>query len=349
MFLRLFKYNSRLMLRSKDGLFWTVLYPMLLASLYVAAFSSAFNFSQSKISVGIEKDNPLYTQLSFIPFFTVVEVKDENADELLRNKGIAGFIQSDFSLRVNSDGINQTIIKSVLDQIKQTQILGITINSLDYSKEYIKTINQKTDSPLILFYSLLAMVSLYGMFGAISIPFFMQANISKLGARISATPLNRFVSYLSGMLFYVLFNFASNIAYILFVTFVLKIRFINVLLPTLGILFLANIFGVAVGVFIGSLPFGNESTKTMFCVFVSLFLAFLSGMMSPDIKLALDKRVPFLNKINPIGLLTDNLYNINILQEDSLLALCIAVFTGAIILLLVAILANSKKVQYNEL
>ena len=49
MFLRLFMYNARLMLRSRDGLFWTVLYPILLASLYVAAFSSMFNFSQNKI------------------------------------------------------------------------------------------------------------------------------------------------------------------------------------------------------------------------------------------------------------------------------------------------------------
>lgn len=349
MFLRLFKYNSRLMLRSKDGLFWTVLYPILLASLYVAAFSSAFNFSQHKISVGVEKDNPLRTQISFIPIFKIVEVENENADTLLRNNDIAGFIQNDFSLQVTSDGINQSIIKGVLDQLKQTKALGVPINPFYYNKEYIKSINQENDSPLILFYSLLAMVSLYGMFGAISIPFFMQANISKLGSRISATPLNRFASYLSGMAFYTVFNFSSNILYIVFVTFVLKIQFINAVLPSLGLLFLANIFGVALGVFIGSLPFGNESAKTMFCVFVSLFLAALSGMMSPDIKLTLDKSVPLLNKINPIGLLTDNLYNVNILQEHNLISLFIAVFTGAIAVLLIAIFANSKKVQYNEL
>ena len=349
MFLRLFMYNARLMLRSRDGLFWTVLYPILLASLYVAAFSSMFNFSQNKITVGIEADNPLRFPLSFVSILDVHEVTEGNADEALNNKMIEGFVQKDFSLRVIDDGINQSIIKSVLEQIKQSYALGVPIDPLDYNKEYIKTVNQKNNSPLILFYSLLSMVALYGMFGAISLPFFMQANISKLGARISTTPLNRFVSYISGIAFYALFNFASNILYILFVTYVLKIQFINNLSMTLAVLLIANIFGATYGIFIGSLPFGDENGKTMFCIFSSLGLAFLSGMMSPAVKLAIDKHIPLLNKINPIGLLTDNLYNVNILQEYDLLHLFGIVFIGATSLFLIAIFVNARKVQYDSL
>ncbi len=349
MFLRLLKQNTILMLRSKEGLFWTVFYPILLSWLYFAAFSSAFNFSQNKINIGIEKNNPYYTEISFIPIFTVVDIEENNTDAALRNKQIDGFIQNDFSLRIMNDGINQTIIKSVLDQIKQTHKLGVFINPFDYGKSYIKSINEKNNSPLILFYSLLAMVSIYGMFGAMSIPFLMQANISKIGARISTTPLNRFASYMSGLIFYTLFNLAANILYIFFVTYILKISFITNLGTTLIILLFANIFGVAYGMFIGSLPIANENIKTLFCVFSSLFLSFLSGMMSPAVKLMLDKVVPAVNKINPIGILTDNLYNVNVLQEYNLITSFMIVFITITVLLLIAIFVNSRKVQYDSL
>lgn len=349
MFFRLLKQNTLLMLRSKEGLFWTVFYPILLSWLYFAAFSSAFNFSQSKINIGIEKTNPYRMEMSFVQIFNVVDIEEDNADAALRKKQIDGFIQNDFSLRIMNDGINQTIIKSVLDQIKQNHKLGVFINPFDYRKSYIKSINEKNNSPLILFYSLLAMVSIYGMFGAMSIPFFMQANISKIGARISTTPLNRFASYIAGLIFYTAFNLAANILYIFFVTYILKISFITDLGATLIILLFANIFGVAYGMFIGSLPFGNEQIKTLFCIFSSLFLSFLSGMMSPAVKLMLDKTVPVLNKINPIGILTDNLYNVNILQEHNLMMSFMIVFVSITVLLLIAIFVNSRKVQYDSL
>ena len=118
---------------------------------------------------------------------------------------------------------------------------------------------------------------------------------------------------------------------------------------TLAVLLIANIFGATYGIFIGSLPFGDENGKTMFCIFSSLGLAFLSGMMSPAVKLGIDKHIPLLNKINPIGLLTDNLYNVNILQEYNLLHLFGIVFIGATSLFLIAIFVNARKVQYDSL
>lgn len=51
----------------------------------------------------------------------------------------------------------------------------------------------------------------------------------------------------------------------------------------------------------------------MFSIAVTLFLSFLSGLMSPDIKLAIDKNIPILGKINPISIVSNTLYRINML------------------------------------
>ena len=218
-----------------------------------------------------------------------------------------------------------------------------------YKKNFIENKNEQNNSMMILFYSLLAMVSIYSMFGSISIPERIQANISKLAVRMSAAPIKRFRIYLCGVLFFVCFNLASNLLYIGFVMLVLKINLITDFAVTVPLLLYANVFGTAFGLCIGSIPKLTESTKVMLCVFSSLFLSFLSGMMSVNIKIALDSSFPLLGKINPIALFTDMLYNINILHEYDLAPLFFTVYSGFIALFLTVAFFNAREVQYDSL
>ena len=202
---------------------------------------------------------------------------------------------------------------------------------------------------MILFYSLLAMVSIYSMFGSISIPERIQANISKLAVRMSAAPIKRFRIYLCGVLFFVCFNLASNLLYIGFVMLVLKINLITDFAVTVPLLLYANLFGTAFGLCVGSIPKLTENTKVLLCVFGSLFLSFLSGLMSVNIKIALDASFPLLGKINPIALFTDTLYNINILHEYDLAPLFFIVYSVFIALFLTVAFLNAREVQYDSL
>ena len=133
------------------------------------------------------------------------------AGEALRQGSIQAFIDDDLSIRIYKDGIAQTIVKNIAEQIKQTEALGIPVNSSLYRQDFIENKNEQNNSMTILFYSLLAMVSIYSMFGSISIPERIQANISKLAVRMSAAPIKRFRIYLAGVLFFVCFNLASNL------------------------------------------------------------------------------------------------------------------------------------------
>ena len=193
------------------------------------------------------------------------------------------------------------------------------------------------------------MVAIYSMFGAIFIPERIQANLSKLAVRMSAAPIKRFNIYLAGVIFFACFNFASNLLYICYVMVVLKINLITDFAATLILLLYANLFGIAVGLCIGSIPKLTENTKVMLCVFSSLFLSLLSGMMSVSVKTALDASFPLLSKINPIALFTDTLYNINILHEYDLAPLFFMVYSGCIVLFLSIAFFNAREVQYDSL
>ena len=349
-FLRELKYTAISMLSTVEGMFWTVAYPILLSSLFFVIFS-AINTQgiSTAINTGVAETNPNRGILNLIPILNIIPVEQESADAALREGSIQAFIADDLSIRIYKDGIAQTIVKSVAEQIKQTEALGIPITPSAYQNRFIDSKDEQNNSMTILFYSLLAMVSIYSMYGAISIPERIQANISKLAVRMSAAPIKRFRIYLAGVIFFVCFNLASNLLYIGYVMLVLKINLITDFAVTVPLLMYANLFGTAFGLCIGSIPKLTENTKVMLCVFSSLVLSSLSGMMSVSVKTALDASVPILSKINPIALFTDTLYNINILHDYDLAPLFFAVYSGFIALFLIIAFFNAREVQYDSL
>ena len=346
-FLRELKYTAISMIFTVEGMFWTVAYPIILSSLFFVIFS-AINTRGISVTVntGITETNPHRVILNVIPIVHVIPMEQDAADAALREGSIQAFIADDLSVRIYKNGIAQTIVKNIVEQIKQTDALGIPITPSAYRKQYIDSKDEQNNSMMILFYSLLAMVSIYSMFGSISIPERMQANISKLAVRMSAAPIKRFRIYLSGVLFFVCFNLASNLLYIGYVMLVLKINLITNFAVTIPLLIYANLFGTAFGLCIGSIPKLTENTKVMIGVFSSLFLSFLSGMMSVSVKTALDTSFPLLSKINPIALFTDTLYNINILHEYDLAPLFFIVYSGFIALFLTISLKFSSRIKY---
>ena len=349
-FLRELKYTAISMIFTVEGMFWTVAYPILLSSLFFVIFSAINTRGISTaVNAGITETNPHRVIFNFIPIVHIIPMEQEAADAALREGSIQVFIEDDLSIRIYKDGTAQTIVKNIVEQIKQTDALGIPITPSAYRKQYIDSKNEQNNSMMILFYSLLAMVSIYSMFGSISIPERIQANISKLAVRMSAAPIKRFRIYLSGVLFFVCFNLASNLLYIGYVMLVLKINLITDFAVTVPLLIYANLFGTAFGLCIGSIPKMAENTKVMLCVFSSLFLSFLSGMMSVSVKTALDASVPILSKINPIALFTDTLYNINILHEYDLAPLFFIVYSVFIALFLSIAFFNAREVQYDSL
>jgi ABC-2 type transport system permease protein len=166
---------------------------------------------------------------------------------------------------------------------------------------------------LVIFYSLIAMVSTYGVFPGIETAVTSQANLTDIGARINTTPIKKSTLLISGVIDGLLINIFSNILLLLFLRFVLKMDlFTNIWYSGIFIL-LGNLFGVSLGIFVGSSNKKSPGVKVMFSIATTLFLSFLSGMMSPNIKVSIDKNVPILGKINPISIITNSLYKINLL------------------------------------
>lgn len=306
-------FLAKTIFRDMSFTFWGLMYPIILAGFFYTVFSGISSQEMTNINIGIEKGNKVVSILETIDILNIVEVVEDEVVEKLDKEEITAFVKADLSLVVDKSGLDQTIIKGILDQINQTILLNEPLENFDFDINYLKENSQKSNGIVVIFYSLIAMVSTYGVFPGIETASISQSNLSNIGARINTTPIKKSTLIISGVIVGLIINIASNILLFLFLSFVLKLNlFTNVPYSIIFIL-LGNLFGISLGVFIGVSNKLNANIKTMISIVFTLFLSFLSGMMSPDIKIMVERNMPILSKINPIAIITNSLYRINLL------------------------------------
>ena len=305
------------MFRDLSFTFWGLLYPIILATFFYIAFSGITNAELETINIGIEKGNPVASILEEIDVVNVVILEERLAESSLESESIDGYIKEDLNIIVNKSGLNQTVIKGISDQIVQTMSLGESAKDIDFGVDYLTSKTQQANGLLVIFFSLIAMVSTYGVFPGIEAVVLSQANLSTIGARINITPLKKSTLLISGMIVGLLINISSNILLLLFLQYVLKIDLFTNLAYSSTFIILGNLFGISLGLFIGSSNKKSPGTKVMISIAFTMFLSFLSGLMSPDMKVLIEKNVPILSKLNPIAIITNSLYRINLLDNTN--------------------------------
>lgn len=306
-------YQGKNLYRDKSFLFWTLIYPLIMAIFFYTAFNGLINIQLENIDIGISSQNPIAFILEELEIVNVHKISEYEINEKLENEEIQGFIDDDLNLLVKKSGVNQTVIKEILDQIKQMGSLNLPMERFDFTTDYILARNQKADSVIIIFYSLIAMVSAYGIFPGIETVSLMQANLTNVGKRINATPLRKNDFLLAGVIVSLTLNLLSNGILLIFIKYFLKISLFTEMKYSTIFIIVGNLFGVALGIFIGASNKQNENAKTILGIMITLLLSALSGMMSPNIKILVDKNIPILGRINPIAIITNNLYRINLL------------------------------------
>ena len=267
------------------------------------------------INVGIKEDNPIEFILEEIDILKVEKVSDRQIEEKLNNEEIDVFIDKDLNLLVKNSGIKQTLVKEIIDQVKQMVKLNRPMNSYDFSIDYTIAKNQEANPMVIIFYSLIAMVSTYAIYYGIEVVSLTQANLSNIGMRINATPLTKFNFLIAGIIVALLLNLFANGLLLLFIKFALKLDLFNEVKYSTLLILLGNLFGVSLGVLIGVSNKLKANVKMMIGISVTLFLSFLSGMMGPHIKVMLESKFPLLGRINPIAIISGNLYRVNLLDN----------------------------------
>lgn len=347
MFSEIMKYRLLCQIRSKESIFWLLLFPIILSILFQAALSDinkGEKFELVNIAVvsdeAFEGDEIMKQIISSVSagtkagatsntLFITKYVSKEEAENMLSEEKIAGYIyveDESFNLAINENGIEQTIIKTFLDvaiQKKQVFIDIIEQNNgvmpenmsaiMNDSTEYLKDVSSRKNEPdtsVVFFYSILGMACMYGAAtGCVSISNILTGQ-SAIAKRNNMAPVSRMKMFLSGFVVDMLLNDALVLLILAFIHFILGVNFGD----RYGFIILTSVAGATTGLsfgyLFGSLSNKSNNFKSNMVIAISMVGSFLAGMMSNEVKYIVKQKAYIVDRINPVNLITESYYKL---------------------------------------
>lgn len=339
MFYHNFKYAMKSLFRTKTMIFWSLLFPIGLATFMYVAFGNLMENDEMfcKIPVAVvkdtEEDSNLLLVLSSLStegenqYLDAMVMEEEKALKALDDEEVAGIIYvKDVRLVVKENDVKQTILQTILNQYKQTMYLYQDIE--DTSPEMVaKAMEQAmadvsyfTESSTTdgcqnayynYFYAIFAMSCLFASFTAIEKINRIQANISPLGMRRCLSPNKKMVTVMAEYLAFLIVQFAIEVITLLYLT-LLGVDFGNKYPAILLVLFVGCNIGIAMGVIIGSAARLSESAKVGIAVAISMVMSVMADLCAAGIKDMIEHKAPIINRLNPAALISDCFYSLNV-------------------------------------
>ena len=347
MFVHIFRYRLKCLFKDKVTIFWTMIFPLVLATFFQLALANIGNNERfSPIEVAVVNDenynnNQIFkTVLNEVStgeerIFNLQTVTLENAARLLQDGEIAGYMVAENPIRlvVSKSGLRENIIKIFLDRFMQTSSAAMAVRAQDFDsigKEVLEEVSISKAEPNIhlnYFYSLIAMACFYGSLFGLREVMEIQADNSSIAARINIAPTHKLKAFIYSLCASFFIHIVELLILLIYLIFVLKVdfgaRIGYVLLTTI----IGSIAGVSFGAIVSALIKKNEGLKIAILITFSMVCSFLAGMMMHSIKYSVSENVPILSYLNPVNLLTDALYSLHFFDSLSRYWLNMALLT----------------------
>ena len=370
MFKHNFIYTLKTLFRNKALIFWTFAFPLLMATFFNMAFANITEDEKLKvIEIAIVNNEEYNNNMLYKETFNTLSDKDnedqlfnitytniDEAKQLLEDGKVEGYLELNNNipkLTFISNGINQTIIKYVVDQIHDTEhmIAAVEIDPTDAPdaignkiEEFLKAndiklenkANGNLDYMMIEYYTLIAMTCLYaGTIGMITIgralPY-LKGN----GKRTAISPTKKSTIVFSSLLASYIVQLMTIGLLFIYTAGILKINYGDDLGYIILLSLVGSLAGVGLGLLVGSYVKTNENAKTGILIAVTMSGCFLAGMMGVGMKYVIDKHIPILNIINPANMITDGFYSLYYYTDYSRYwfnIISLLIFTGLTVIL----------------
>ena len=377
MFLHNFKYELKMVLRQKDFIIWLMLFPIVLGTLFKVAFGSIYSntdlFQSIPVAVVNVTDDEIYKQMLTAvgegddSTLKITYTDEEEAKELLFAGKVKGIIINDGSmhLQVSGKGIKQSILQEVVSRFNMyrtvilesymsgdMQTMQNVISELTKDVKACRDVSPTADNPDVYvqyFYNLIAMVAICGSLTGLHVATSSQANQSELGARKNCSPTPKFTHLSAALLGSCVAQGVSMIFCVTFLRFVLRINFGGNLLLIYAAAVMSGCLGVSFGFFVGSVGRLKYEIKSAIMLSCSMVLCFLSGLMMGNLKGILAEKAPWVNRINPVAIVSDSFYCLNMYSDYRRFLTKIAAMTVYIVAFTVFGVLFSRRKKYASL
>lgn len=339
------KYTFLSMIRTKEVIFWSLVFPLALATFMYLAFGKinevTENLETIDVAVVESVQNEMFDKILVevsngeSPLLNPMKMNSQDAVSALDGKEVDGIFHVDdtISLSVRENGLNATILSSFVDRYLQneatlTQIaknnplaLNSAIEALSDDTSYFKEeklTDGNTDNLSNYFYAVFAMSCLFASFTGISSMFSIQGNLSPLGQRRCVAPTKKLHVVLTLFLTNEIVQFAIELITFAYMSLVLGLDLSNKYPALFLLLFVASSFGLTMGMFIGSLKKPvTEGAKMGIGVAISMALSVMADLCVSGLMNTIEHTVPIINRLNPAALISDSFYALNTYSDYS--------------------------------
>lgn len=364
-------YRLKRLLRMKQLFFWSIIFPLLLGTVFKVAFSDATNkdwgFATIPVAVTTEENGAQDEAfISFLKemkngdaaFFAVEECDRETAEAMLSGGDVSAVIVTGEKTKVilKENGLNSTVVKTVVDGYLQSKdmfveadMTGKLAEVIGAFSEEIETLGVKefegtSKDPFVQYFqALIAMASLYGAMYGLMNTNELNIKFANVSARRLAAPMRAIPTVLCDVaaaftIQYI--QFLINIAYFILI---LKVDFGSVN----GWLFLGGVFysllGVLNGYFIGTVVQKSDGLQNAVMMGCTMFSCFLAGLMVGNIRISIELTAPIVNRVNQATLIADSMQALCIMGDMEkyarcllgILIWCVCLAVGSILVLMV--------------
>ena len=348
MFYHNFKYSLKILLKNKSLIFWTFAFPILLGTLFNMAFSNIEKSEKlSIIDIAIinsdEFDNDkifketmqtLSDDNNKNKIFNITYTDISKAKKMLLNEEITGYLkfnENNIDIIVNSSGINETILRSIVDEIeREKEVINTLVKketekgNIDYTAIYnkialllnnsnatLKDISNKNLSyTMIEYYTLVAMAVLYGALISMNVVNYKLANMNSVGKRTTVSKVGKGKLLLGSLLASYIVQMLSLLILLVYTIFVLKVDYGSDIIHVILLIAIGSLASLTLGLGVSTMLKTNENAKTGILIAITMLWSTLSGMMGITTKYVIDKNIPILNILNPANMITDAFYSL---------------------------------------
>lgn len=342
MFLRIFFYKIKQLIRMRWLVGWNFLFPLVLASAFYLGFGNMIKDDPNRLDTievayvagdginsnflsvieGLSKETKDHGKILEVTSFDSLEA----ASDALNKKDIEGiYYQHDDNIEVivTENGLISTSLSQIVKSYQNYQAsfekilsekpeeIDTLIASINSNMSFLKKYDFKSgiSQYMQFFYALLAMSSLFSSWVSTAMMTSLCANLSECGKRFELAPGHKLKAIFAGILAGTLLQTLSNTVVICYVEYCLGLHWGAPIYMVIAITSLASALGISVGTLIGSI-FKKELALSMVPLAFTMTCSFFSGLMMGGIQQIIQNFCPILNKINPATVFTDSLYQL---------------------------------------
>lgn len=334
--LHLIKYRFLQIIRMRSLMFWALLFPLILGTLYYFGFWKNANNPQLEkldVAVVVQEDSPFLAFLEGAEDLLRLHVMEAHeAREALENGNVQGIYTEGAkrTLTVASTGVASSMLETILEQYNANERLieevaaehperleGMLHSMEEYKDRTTETSLGGTvrNSLVEYFFALIGMACMFGC----DLGFFVSVSSN---ADQSPVGMRRNISYLSrGKMMVADFLVAYGIHFVnlwILVCYLKGILHIplgedngNILLLCMA----GGMIGVSFGIIGGSIGKKSGSHRLNFLTLITMLLSFFGGLMVQNMRNIVDKFCPMLNALNPVALISDGFFSMTIYED----------------------------------